>query len=344
MRTKVLGKTGLVVSDMGFGALPIQRTEQNEAIKILRRAFEEGVNYFDTARLYSDSEEKIGLAFSDVRKDIVISTKSQCSNVEQLKRDFETSLKMLKTDYVDIFQFHNPDFTFTTDRAMEMYNHLLELKKAGAIRHIGITAHKYGLALEHIQSGLFETLQYPISMLAGEKDFEVINAASKAQMGIIAMKALSGGLITNARAAAAWMQAHPEIVPIWGIQHMRELNEFLELYENGVELNSEAETIIENEKRELSGAFCRGCGYCAPCTIDLPIHLYARLPYMLRRMPTTGYFTEDFAAKVERISECTDCGVCKTRCPYELDCPELLRIALEDFRMLYAAFKAKEHK
>ena len=341
MKTKILGKTGLVVSDMGFGALPIQRAEQAEAVKILRRAFEAGVNFFDTARMYSDSEEKIGLALSDVRKEIVIATKSQCSNVEQLKKDFETSLKMLQTDYVDIFQFHNPDFTFTTDSAMEMYNYALELKKAGAIRHIGITAHKYGLALEHIQSGLFETLQYPISMLAGEKDFEVINAAKNAGMGIIAMKALSGGLITNARAAAAWMQAHSEIEPIWGIQHMRELNEFLELYENGVELDSEMEELIEKEKRELSGAFCRGCGYCLPCAADLPIHLYARLPYFLRRMPTAGYFTEAFAAKVERIRECTDCGDCKTRCPYDLDCPELLRKALEDFRVLYAEAKAK---
>ena len=341
MKTKPFGATGLMVSDMGFGALPLQRTEKEEAAKILRRAVSAGINFFDTARAYSDSEEKIGYALADVRKDIIIATKSQCSSLEQLKRNFEISLKMLKTDYIDIYQFHNPDFTFAdNDDAMEMYSYALELKKAGAIRHIGITAHKYGLALEHIKSGLFETLQYPISMLASEKDFEVINAANDAQMGIIAMKALSGGLITNAKPAAAWMQAHPEIEPIWGIQYMHELEEFIGFYENGVQLNTEIEALIENEKSELSGSFCRGCGYCMPCAVGLPISTYARLPFMLRRMPNVKHFTKEFAAEVERITECIDCDLCKPRCPYDLDCPELMRTALKDFRMLYAEFKA----
>ena len=341
MKMKPFGKTGIMASETGFGALPIQRTEVNEAVRILQRAYEAGINFFDTARGYSDSEMKLGIAFEGVRKNVVIATKSHGQNVEQIKKDLEASLSMLKTDYIDIFQFHNPDFTFDADNGVKMLEFIRDMKSRGVIRHIGVSAHKYGLALDHIKRGLFESLQYPISMLSGEKDFEVINAARAAGMGLMAMKALSGGLITNARAAAGWMMQHLYIQPIWGIQHMSELEEFLELYENGVELNAELEAVIAKEREDLSGSFCRGCGYCMPCAVGLPISTYARLPFMLRRMPEARNMTEEFAAEVEKINDCVDCGSCKSHCPYDLDCPTLMREALVDYRQFYADYKAK---
>jgi predicted aldo/keto reductase-like oxidoreductase len=340
MKMKPFGKTELEVSEFGFGALPIQRTEQDEAVKILRRAYSAGVNFYDTARGYTDSEQKLGLAFEGVRENIIIATKTHAHNLESLKKDLESSLASLKTDYIDIYQFHNPDFKFEGENAEGMLDYVRGLKKQGVVRHIGVTAHKYGLALDHIKRGVFESLQYPISMLSGEKDFEVINAARAAGMGIIAMKALSGGLITNARAATGWMMQNPDIQPIWGIQRMSELEEFITLYKEGVALDGELNALIESEKRELSGSFCRGCGYCMPCPVGLPINMFARLPFMLRRSPTVRQMTDEYAAEVEKINNCTSCGLCRSRCPYELDCPELMREALVDYRELYARHKS----
>ena len=196
-----LGSTGIVVNKNGFGALPIQRISDEAAVYLLKKAYEGGIRFFDTARAYSDSEHKLGLAFEKIRENLVIATKSGAQTGESLKKDLETSLSMLRTDYVDIYQFHNPGFCPKPGDGSGLYEAALEAKAEGKIRHIGITNHRLGVAKEAIESGLYETLQFPFCYLATEKEEALVKGCLKADMGFIAMKALSGGLITNSAAA-----------------------------------------------------------------------------------------------------------------------------------------------
>ena len=225
----VLGRTGIEVNKNGFGALPIQRISKADAVYLLQKAFYNGINYFDTARAYTDSEEKIGAAFEYTREKIIISTKTAAQDAAGFWKDLETSLKTMKTDYIDIYQFHNPAFCPKPGDESGLYDAMLKAKEEGKIRHIGITNHRIAVAKEAIESGLYETLQFPFSYLAADADLEIVKACKDADMGFIAMKALSGGLIHNSAAAYAYL-AQPEfsnVAPIWGVQRESELDEFL---------------------------------------------------------------------------------------------------------------------
>ena len=170
-----LGRTGITVNRNGFGALPVQRASVDEAVKILRKAYDNGINFFDTARAYSDSEMKLGLALSDVRENIIIATKTMAKNVEDFWKQLDTSLSLLKTDYIDIYQFHNPGFCPKPGDGTGLYEAMLEAKAQGKIKHIGITNHGLAVAKEAVESGLYDTLQFPFSYLAGEKELELVN-------------------------------------------------------------------------------------------------------------------------------------------------------------------------
>ena len=331
MRTKRLGKTELVVNANGFGALPIQRVGHGEAERILRIAYEGGINYFDTARFYTDSEEKIGEALSDVRKNIIISTKTMRTETEGFWRELDTSLRLMKTDYVDIYQFHNPSFCPKPDDGTGLYEAMLDAKRQGMIRHIGITNHRLAVAREAVESGLYETLQFPFSYLASEKEEDLVRECEKRDIGFIYMKALAGGLITRADIAAAYLAEFP-VVPIWGIQRESELREFLEFNDTAPELNEERKEYIRRDREELYGEFCRGCGYCMPCPVGIEINNCARMSLMLRRAPTAMSLTPEQQAKMHKIKDCINCGQCKAKCPYGLDTPNLLRRNYEDYK------------
>ena len=221
-----LGRTNITVNFNGFGALPVQRVDMETAAAILRRAFEGGIDFFDTARSYSDSEEKIGYALSDVRDRIVIATKTPSTTVEGFWNDLHTSLRLLKTDHVDILQFHNPDFVPRPGDGTGLYEAMLEARDKGLIRFIGFTNHRLHLAEEAVRSGLYDTLQFPFSYLASEKDVALVRLCEAHDVGFICMKALSGGLITRSDAAYAYLAQFP-VLPIWGIQRLTELEEFL---------------------------------------------------------------------------------------------------------------------
>ena len=226
-----LGRTGLLVTKTAFGALPIQRISKADAVKLVRRACEAGINYFDTANMYTDSEEKLGEALHDVRQNVVISTKSGGGDKKTVQAHIEQSLRSLRTDYIDLFQFHNPAVLPDIHDPDGPFAAALEAKQKGYIRHIGITNHRLKVAHEAIESGNFETLQFPFCYLATEKDLELVELCREHDMGFIAMKGLSGGLLNNAEACYAFMQEHPDVVPIWGIQHEWELDQWLELTE-----------------------------------------------------------------------------------------------------------------
>lgn len=326
-----LGRTGLHVTKNGFGALPVQRVGMEEACRILRKAYEGGINYFDTARFYTDSEEKIGTALGDVREKIIISTKTMATTVEGFWQDLNTSLALLKTDYVDIYQFHNPAFCPKPGDGTGLYEAMLQAKEKGMIRHIGFTNHRLAVAEEAVTSGLYETLQFPFSYLASEKEEALVRLCEEHDVGFICMKALAGGLITRSDVAYAYLAQYP-VAPIWGIQRESELDEFLSYNDNPPTLTAERLAYIEEERRSLAGDFCRGCGYCMPCPVGIEINNCARMSLLLRRSPAALQLTPAVQEKMKKIENCLDCGQCKSKCPYGLDTPNLLRKNYEDYK------------
>ena len=329
-----LGKTELEVSKNGFGALPIQRITKAEAVYLLQKAFYHGINYFDTARAYSDSEEKLGAAFSYTREKLVISTKTTAQNEKDFWKDLDESLLKLQTDYIDIYQFHNPAFCPRPEDGTGLYEAALKAKEQGKIRHIGITNHRLAVADEAIASGLYETLQFPFSYLAAEADIKLAEQCKDADMGFIAMKGLSGGLIHNSAAAYAFM-AQPQfsnVAPIWGIQKENELDEFLSYEVCPPQLTKELQEEIAKDREQLSGDFCRGCGYCMPCPAGIEINNCARMSLMLRRAPQTAWLFSEWQAKMQKIDGCMHCNKCMKKCPYGLNTPELLAKNYEDYK------------
>ena len=331
-----LGKTGITVPKNGFGALPVQRVSMGEAVKLLRKAYEGGFRFFDTARVYSDSEEKLGEALGDVRKDIYLATKTMSKDGEGFKRDLDTSLRLLKTDYVDLYQFHNPAACPKPGDGSGLYEAMEEAKEQGVVRHIGITNHRIGVAKEAIGSGLYETLQFPFSYLAADPDLELVEMCRKADMGFIAMKALSGGLITNSAAAYAYLAQFDNVLPIWGIQRQSELEEFLHYMDEPPALTEDLKKIIETDRKELSGNFCRGCGYCMPCPVGIEINTCARMSLLIRRSPSEKQLTKEAQEKMKKVENCLHCGACAKKCPYGLDTPRLLEENYKDYQEILA--------
>lgn len=331
-----LGSTGITVNKNGFGALPIQRIGDTDAVKLIQKAYTAGVDFFDTARFYTDSEKKLGLALKDVRDKVYIATKTAAETPEELKEQLEISLRNLQTDYIDLYQFHNPSFCPKPGDGTGLYEAMLEAKAEGKIRHIGITNHRLAVANEAIDSGLYETLQFPFCYLATEKDIELVQKCKEKNMGFIAMKALSGGLITNAKAAYAFEAFYENVLPIWGIQREQELDEFLSFIDSPPEMTEEIKAFIEKDKKELSGDFCRGCGYCMPCPAGIEINNCARMSLLLRRSPSELQLTKEVQEKMKKIENCLHCNQCKSKCPYGLDTPKLLEKNYEDYKKVLA--------
>lgn len=339
IRTLPLGKTGLTVTRPAMGCLPIQRCSEDEAVSILQKAYEGGIRYFDTANAYTDSEKKIGLALSDVRESIVISTKSAGTDKNTVLSHIENSLKMMKTDYIDLFQFHQVQSVPDPDDPEGAYAGALEAKRRGWIRHIGFTSHRVDVAEQCIASGNFETCQFPFSYISGERDLALADKCREAGMGFIAMKGLAGGLLTNARACHAFMNCYDNVVPIWGIQKPEELEEWLAVAKEDPILDDELNSVIRKDREELAGTFCRSCGYCMPCTVGIEIRNCARMNMLLRRSPWQQYMTDEWYAKMQKINDCINCRKCVSKCPYGLDQPSLLKYMLKDYNEFYASHK-----
>ena len=336
MKNIVLGKTGINTPQNAFGALPIQRVSDEEAVRLLRTAYEGGMTYFDTARYYSDSEHKLGLAFEGMRDKIFIATKTGATTAEGFNKDLETSLRELKTDYIDIYQFHNPAFCPRPGDESGIYDAMLKAKEEGKVRHIGITNHRLAIANEAVDSGLYETLQFPFSYLADAKDIAIVKKCKESNVGFIAMKALSGGLITDSEAAFAYISEYENVLPIWGIQRESELKEWLSYMDNPPAMTDKIRAFIDKEVTELSGEFCRGCGYCMPCPAGIEINNCARMSLMLRRAPSSAWLNETWQNNMLKIEDCLHCNACKSKCPYGLDTPYLLEKNLADYKKVLA--------
>ncbi|MHC4873488.1 MAG: aldo/keto reductase [Planctomycetota bacterium] len=254
-----------------------------------------------------------------------LASKSMAKTGKEVLEQIDTSLQKLKTDYIDILQLHTPKEMPDTADSESIYGALEKAQQQGKIRFKGLTNHRLAVAKEAAESGLFDTIQFPLCTISTKEDLEIIDICRKNDLGVIAMKALSGGLLTNIPAAFAFLRQYDNVVPIWGIQKKEELQEFIDLEKNPPELDDTMLEAIEKDRKELGGEFCRGCGYCMPCPAEIPINMAARVHLLLERAPAARFLTEDYQKTMARIDNCIDCGQCIKRCPYNINTPELLK-------------------
>ena len=327
MKTIRLGKTGLEVSRIGFGGIPIQRLAEDEAIKVVQRCLDLGVTFLDTANGYSTSEERIGKAIAGRREQIVIATKTAARDRATAQEHLELSLKRLDTDYIDLWQFHNVS-TFEAYEQVLAHNGAMEAAqealRAGKIRHIGLSSHSMDIALKAVPSGHFETIQFPFNFVTDEAATELIPLTQEHDVGFIAMKPLAGGLLDNAVLAIKYLLKFDHIVPDPGIERIEEIEEIVGIVQGAWELTSQEQREIKRIRAQVGTRFCRRCGYCQPCPQGVSIVLIMVLRSFCKRLPAERLFTGWIAEAVESAENCIECGECEEKCPYHLPIREMI--------------------
>jgi hypothetical protein len=327
MKYVKLGKTDLTVSECGFGCIPIIRLPKEDAVKVLRHAFERGVTYFDSANAYRDSEEKIGLAFSNMRYKVVIATKSLMRSAEGITGHMENSLRMLRTDYIDLYQLHQiaqeKDWQEATgpSGALEA---VMKAKAAGKVRYIGVTSHNIQMALKMVRSGLFDTVQFPFNLIEeGAKD-ELLGASREKGMGFIGMKPFGGGVIDNAEVAFKYLRDYTDVIPIPGFESCEQVDEIISIYTAANVIKKQDIGIMEDFRGELGKRFCRRCEYCQPCPQGVMITPAMGYQIVASRM-SPSVAVEFCKNAMESVFLCSGCGACIERCPYELQVTDILK-------------------
>jgi len=327
MKTIRLGKTGLEVSRVGFGGIPIQRLAEDEAIKVVQRCLDLGITFLDTANGYATSEERIGKAIAGRREQVIIATKTGARDRATAQEHLELSLTRLNTDYIDIWQFHNVS-TF------EAYEQVLgpsgameaaqEALRASKIRHIGLSSHSMDVALKAIPSGHFETIQFPFNFVTNEAATELIPLAQEHDIGFISMKPMAGGLLDNAVLAFKYLLKFDSIVPDPGIEKIEEIEEIIGIVQGPWELTSQERQEIERIRTQVGTRFCRRCGYCQPCPQGVSIVPIMNLRSFCKRLHAERLFTGWIARAVESVENCIECGECEDKCPYHLPIREMI--------------------
>lgn len=339
-----LGRTGLMVSRIAMGCIPITRRSMDDAVRLLRRARGAGVNFFDTAYVYEDSEDKIGAAFPGAeRHQVIIASKAMCDTYEETMRQLETSLRRLGTDYIDLYQWHNPEDLEDFQNRRGPYQAMQDAQKAGKVRHIGLSNHNLARARAAVDTGAFATLQFPLSVLSSSEEIEFSRYCHGRDLGVIAMKAMCGGMLPDGRIPFIFLNQHRHIVPIWGMEKESELEQFLQLAANPEPFTPFMHEEMEALRLELGDEYCRGCGYCMPCPQDIAVSMLMRIDSWIKRNPPGSQFTEERRGQVARIDECTECRACEQRCPYHLDIPAVLKEQKENYERLFAEF-ARENE
>ena len=333
MEYKILGKTGLKVSALGFGGIPIQRIDEEGSRELMHQLMDAGVNYIDSARGYTVSEEYIGYGLQGIRDQFVLATKSMARDKESMARDVEISLKNFRTDYIDLYQIHNPneaqlETVCAPGGALEA---LLEAKAAGKIGHIGITLHSADVFRKALELDWVETVMFPYNIVETQAK-ELIKACAEKNIGFICMKPLAGGAIEDAQLAMRFIAHNPDVtVTIPGMAEKKELDQNVASYCDKAPLTQEELEKIEKIRSELGNNFCRRCGYCAPCTvgIGIPAALVAEGYHL--RYGLASYAMARYEASGAAASNCVDCGLCEERCPYHLPIRQMLKRVVSTF-------------
>lgn len=336
MRTVTLGRTGLTVSKTAFGTVPIQRLPEADAIVLLRQAYDGGITFFDTADTYTTSEMRVGKAFEGMMHKITVATKVSPRTYQEASAHIENSLRALKTDCIDLLQLHNPPQCYADHDGTTPLDAALAYQKKGYVRHIGFTSHSLSVAEQAVQSGLYQTLQFPLNALSGPADEALIQACEKAQMGVIAMKPFGGGIIKQASVTFTYFSQHPNVVPIYGMQRQSELRELLELEAAPPLMDAYMKKQTRQMINAIGGQFCRGCGLCnKACPQGIQISSCNRMGDFLSRNTLTTYLTAKWRDAMEKTRACTECGACVQACPYGLDVRSQMRDSYEIFMDLW---------
>jgi uncharacterized protein len=329
-----LGKTGLEVSEVGFGCIPIIRLSTAEAVKVLRRGYDRGITLFDTANMYLDSEEKIGLAFDGgIRNRLVLGTKTLKRDCAGAEADIDLSLKRLRTDYIDLFQVHQlsleRDYQALTG-PQGVLEAVWRAKQAGKIRHIGVTSHSLEMAVKLIETGLFSTVQFPFNFIESKPVDELHPAARQKEMGILAMKPFGGGAVDNGPLCFKFLRRFPDVIPLPGFDAVEQVDQITALYDTENKVLPEDLDAMERYRTELGQQFCRRCEYCQPCEQGVMITPAMGYPIVARRM-SAAKAAGFMANAMESVRNCTECGECMGRCPYGLPIPEMLKKHLASY-------------
>ena len=331
-----LGRTGMMVPRLGFGGIPIQRISKEEAVEVVRRCMDLGVTFLDTANAYTTSEERIGKAINGRRDEVIIATKSGARDCEGLEKHLKLSLERLGTDYIDLFQFHGISDFKSLEVVLDSNGPMAaaeNARKAGIIRHVGVTSHQIDVAAEAVKSGRFESLMFPFNFITCEPADQLLPLCREHDVGFIAMKPLAGGALDNVTIAFKYLFQFPDVLPIPGIERPHEIEEIVRVLRGRREMTEAEQCETQRMRDELGTRFCRRCEYCQPCTQEIPISLMMCADTTVKRMPPERLFSSAFFTDaVEKAANCTQCGDCEERCPYHLPIQEMLAEQVRYFR------------
>jgi len=333
----------MMVTRLGFGGIPIQRVSEEEAIAVVKKCLELGINFLDTASGYTTSEERIGKAIKGKREGLFLSTKSLARTREDIEKHLKLSLERLGTDYIDLYQIHNVSDAKALETILDPNGPraaIEDAKRAGLVKHIGITSHQIDVARDAVKTGLFETIMFPLNFMSYEGRDELLSLCKQHDVGFIAMKPLAGGMIDNAAIAVKYLLQFPDVVLIPGIERVPEIEEIARVFKGSREMTAGEKREMERIRQELGTRFCRRCDYCQPCAAEIPISDVLSFPNLAKRLPLVRLYTGKFAEAFVKAEGCTDCGECEERCPYNLP----IRDMMKEHVKLYQAGKREYEK
>ncbi len=340
MENVILGRSGLSVSRLGFGSIPIQRVSEQEAIAVIERCLDLGITFLDSANAYSTSEERIGKAIRGRRQGLVLASKSNNRNAETLQEHLELCLKRYGSDYIDLYQVHNVRDFDTLSQVLEgkeVMGVLEEAKRKGKIKHIGISSHNMDVAIEAVKSDRFETLMFAFNCITSEPAEKLLPLCREHDVGFIAMKPLEGGMISNVTIAFKYLFQFPDIAVLVGTEHVHQVDQIVEVLSGPMDMTEEEQQEMQRLREELGTKFCRRCDYCQPCPEDIPISTMMEIRSFMNRLPLAGLFQGRIGTELEKSLGCTQCGECEARCPYQLPIRELM----EEYANLYQELRKK---
>ncbi len=327
METFKLGRTNMRVTRIGFGGIPIERCSEDEAVAVVTRCLDLGINFFDTANGYSTSEERIGKAIKGRRDKIYLATKSHSRNPEEIQKHIQLSLTRMGVDYIDLYQFHGVSDNKSLDKVLEpggVYSVVQEAQAKGIIKHIGFSSHQIDVACKAVETDLFETVMFPFNFITHEAADKLLPLCRKHNVGFIAMKPMAGGMIDNASLCFKYLLQFPDVIPVPGIEKPYEIDQIVEILKSSSQITPLDLKEMESFRKFLGSKFCHRCDYCQPCTAGIPISGVMTVKSSYKRLPFDRFKSPMVTNTMQKALNCTQCGECEKRCPYHLPIRDMI--------------------